>query len=304
MNMKNINFQYYIGGIKRSVASGDIDLIRFVDRISKPKDSTLKLLEDIAEASRVGDKVLKNNLKENLPFFTPAVRIKSGCNRRYSNIESFTGLAQLDFDGFENVDISIDCRDWLFNNNSEVVCAYLSPSGRGVKALVRITKVSCVDGFQGIYRALKKKYEVDYNIKQFDSAPLNAVLPLFYSYDPNVLYRDNATVFSDVVEKEVYVANEFVMIGEYEDRRVQGLVKAFFNRIGNIVDNGHYQFRNASLMLGSLSPHYVSRNDALEYISNAIRGNQYLSTAHPFETYYKTGVWALNKGGENPFYLD
>ena len=296
-------FQYYTGGIKATIPKGYVSLTSFLSKIRNPNPATLVLLGSISDASREGDKKTKTLLKNKLPFFTPSVIVEDGKPRRYENIASFTGLAPIDFDGFDNIDQANDCKHWLFEQNTEVICAYLSPSRLGVKALVLIPVCNEVEEFQDYYRGLTKKYRDDFHIKQFDTAPQNAILPLFYAYDKDVLIRDNAVTFVDKVLKPVYVPSEVVMNVESDKPRIDILVNKFFERCHNIVDNGHPQFRSACIMLGSLVPHYVNEIDALAYTESAIRSNGYMISKHPFETYYKTAKWAIDVGMKSPYTL-
>lgn len=295
-----MEFQYYIGGIKSVTPKGKLSLKQFLNKTKNPKKETTVLLKAIEVASGLGDKIAKNKLKEKLPYFTPSVIVKDGKARRYENIESFTGLAQLDFDGFDNVDTAIDMKNWLFNEYPQIICAYLSPSNKGVKALIKIPICKNVDEFQDYYRAISKHFKNDLSINQFDVAPQNAILPLFYSEDKNLLQRSDAIDWIDKIEKEIFVPIERQTL-ELKDKQMAGFVRKFFERIDLINDNGHPQFRSACLMLGSLTPHYISESEALTYCEQAIRTNSYLSNAHNFSTYFNTAKWCIKNS--NPYYV-
>ena len=295
-------FQFYIGGIRQSIPSGYISLDVFMDSIQYPKPNTLNLLEEIKTASLNDDKELKNKLKEKLPFFTPAVVVKDGKSRRYDNIESFTGLAQIDFDGFDSIDQANDCKHWLFENNQEIKCAYLSPSRLGVKALMRIPICKGVDEFQDYYRAITHFFKVECHVPNFDVAPQNAILPLYYAYDPDVLIREHAFVWTKRRYKEKYPIGDTTIIYDCNSPLGKSLINKFIDRVESITDNGHPQFRSACLMLGSLvGSGFLSQGDAEDLASKSISASPYLSNAHGHSTYNKTAVWAIERSKNSPY---
>ena len=295
-------FQYYIGGIRQSIPSGYVSLDGFIDAIKNPKQKTLNLLDEIKEASLNNDKELKNKLKEKLPFFTPAVIVKDGKSRRYENIDRFTGLAQIDFDGFDSVDQATDCKHWLFENSKQIKCAYLSPSKLGVKALMRVSVCKDVNEFQDHYRAITSFFKVECHVPHFDVAPQNAILPLYYSYDKDVLIRENALVWTKRIHKKKYVVKDSNIVYDCSSPLGKSLINKFIDRVEKITDNGHPQFRSACLMLGSLvGSGFLTQNDAEDLASKSIKSNSYLSDAHSHSTYNKTALWAIERSKNNPY---
>ena len=188
---------FYKNGIKNSFCDGYVSIDRFVEANRNPKPSIAKLLSDIKKASADNDKKLKTQLKEKLIFFTPSVIIPLEERRKYGNIESFTGMAQLDFDGLD-VEKAIEFKEFLFENYKEFYCVYLSPSKKGVKGIMRIPICKEVKEYQDYYRAIEEEFET---YDGFDPAPKNAVLPLYISHDVFIRYRENAKVWS--IKKEV-----------------------------------------------------------------------------------------------------
>jgi hypothetical protein len=245
---------------------------------------------------------LKNKLKEKLPFFTPAVIVKDGKSRRYENINTFTGLAQIDFDGFDSVDQATDCKHWLFDVSKEIKCAYLSPSKLGVKALMRVGMCKDVDEFQDYYRAITNFFKVECHVPHFDVAPQNAILPLYYSYDKNVLIRENPIVWNTKIYKKKYEAKVNDIVYDCDSPLGKSLINKFIDRVERITNNGHPQFRSACLMLGSLvGSGFLSQDEAENLASKSIKSNAYLSDAHSHSTYNKTAIWAIERSKNNPY---
>jgi len=182
-----IKLQYYIGGIFENKPKGMVDLETFIASHFNPKVSTIQLVDSIRLEGLKGDKKAKNALKEKLPFIVPPV-IVSG-RRQYSDIVSFTGICQLDFDG---VTEPFELKEYLFNKYEQFYCVYVSPSG-GVKGLMKIPICKDVEEYQEYYQGIIDEFEC---IDGFDPAPKNAVLPLFVSYDYFLLNRKNPSTWT------------------------------------------------------------------------------------------------------------
>lgn len=306
-----IKFQYYPGDITRPVPIGYITLKQFIDSHRNPTSKILDVFDKIETASMNGNQKLKNELKQNnLYYFTPSAIFKEGYNRRYSNIIRFTGLAQIDIDELES-DEALDLKHYIFDNYKEVYCAYVSPSRKGVKALIRIPIVKSVNEFKQYYQAI----ETEMNwIAGFDSAPKNLALPLFLSYDTDMLFRTNASVWSDKEElqpenlsnlksapppKQIVDGDESVYKSRAYFRKIT--LDIFKSKLEQINDNGHPQLRSASLVLGSrVGAGYLDQSDAEQFAEWCIRSNNYLQKG--IAGYVTTMKWSIRQGINNPKY--
>jgi len=302
---------YYIGGITKSSPSGTISLGQFVNSQIEPKDSIVSLFERIEEASKVGDKKLKGELKEQLPFFTVSAQFNG--RRKYDNIIEFNPIAQLDFDGLTEDEATL-FRDYLFNHYPQIVCSFLSPSRKGVKALIRIPKIDISKGidegikeYKAYYRAIESEFG---NYAGFDSAPKNLALPLFLSYDYFMVNRDFEEAEEwDVKEFEAdKLTQEFPLpIKPYKklksnDRNERRAYNTVRKAVESIVSSpGHYQLRSACLIFGTRSgAGYVDYQDAKREVENLVRRNAYLSKG--VNGYIKTALWGLEEGYKTPNY--
>lgn len=300
---------YYIGGITKTSPSGTVSLGQFINSQSEPKDSIVSLFLAIEEASKVGDKKLKVELKEQLPFFTVSAEFNG--RRKYDNIINFNPIAQLDFDGLKE-DEATGFRDYIFNHYPQIICSYLSPSRKGVKALIRIPKIDISNGIdEGIkeYKAYYKAIESEFsNYLGFDASPKNLALPLFLSYDYFMLYRDfKETEEWGIKEYEKdSLTQQFplpikpykkVKSNERNEARAYNTVR---KAVRNIVSSpGHYQLRTACLVFGTrCGAGYVDYQDAKQEVENLVRGNAYLSKG--VSGYIKTALWALEEGYKTP----
>lgn len=312
--MKNIVFPYYKGNIYEPFVEGYVSLDRFIDAHSDPTDTTWKLLSIINDAAINKDKTLKNNLKKQLHYFTPAVVIKIGTARRYENIIRFTGLVQIDIDGIELQDAK-DLKVYLFDNYKEFFCLYLSPSGMGVKGLIRIPIVKSVKEYKEYFQGIEDEFDW---IHGWDSAPKNPVLPLYISADRKILRRDNATVwtkkgelpdittYENLTDKIPIRASIDGDSSVYKSKSYYEKITLdiFKKRIDAIVDSdGHMRMRSACLVLGSrVGAGYISLGDADFFAEQVIRGNAYLNKG--IENYLKTMNWGITQGIKNPKYYE
>lgn len=305
-----IKFPYYKGHIKLTHAEGLVSLEQFIRAHKNPIQETRLLIEQIKKASELNDLKAKRILKQNLFTFTPAVKIEVGFGRKYANIVGWTGLMQLDFDKIETTAKAHDLKEYLFTTYQCVICSYMSPSGKGVKALIRTTVPRNIEHYRAIYKTIQKEFE---SISYFDTATKNAVLPLFLSYDEDIYYRDyDETVAWDledwIEEKKCNMSNQpptsFSKQNQdsseaqyYYDK----CIRIFTEKMYSISDNGHPQLRSACLILGSRAgAGYISLNEAMLLAENAVCSNSYFDKDR--RGYIDTSVWAVKEGYKSPKY--
>jgi len=306
-----MNISYYLGGIKQSQATGSVSLSQFIESQINPKEKVLSLFKKIEMAVEMKDRPLKVQLKESLPFFTVTANFSG--RRKYDNIVEFNPIAQLDFDGLTEEEAT-QFRDFVFEQYPQIVCAYLSPSRTGVKALIRIPKIDiaqgvndCVKEYKDYYRAIESEFG---NYKGFDAAPKNLVLPLYLSYDYFMPSREfETTQVWDLKELEAdSLTQEFPLpIKAYRklksnDNNELRAYRTVRKAIGSIIASpGHYQLRSACLIFGTrCGAGYVDINDARQEVENLVRSNAYLSKG--VKGYVTTALWGLEQGYLTPNY--
>ena len=273
------------------------------------------MLGEIQAAAENGDKERKNMWKAKLPFFTVGVKIKKGTRRRYVNIEEFTGYAQLDFDGFLSNEEALEFKQYLFEEYKQMYCVFLSPSGLGVKAIIKIPIVKTVDEYKTYYKALETEFNF---MPEFDPAPKNAVLPLYISEDENILSRANPetwtkheelvdqTKFENLTAKaptyQPKIGDETVYKSEAYYRKIS--MDIFQGKIDGIINqNGHGTLRSSSLVLGSRAgAGYLSIHEAMQHAEYCVKGNAYLNKG--LLNYLKTTRWGISQGFNKPKYYE
>jgi hypothetical protein len=297
VRMKNIKFQYYPGNIKKTTAIGYVDLFQFIRAHREPKKHLVDLFTQISYYESIGDKKTKAKLKERLYSFTPCVVIKN--KRSYSDILSFTGLLVLDFDHIHNAP---EFKEYLFHEYKYIIAAWLSPSKHGVKALVKIPVVNTIDEFKAYYYGIGNKMW-EYN--GFDGSGQNCVLPLFQSYDPDLLARDNPETWHIKGEKFNELNQDILMPPDPVEPKTENeaiIKKMIDTGMSKIDDNGHPQLRGLCIAIGGyVSNGYIGYFVALKHIQQAITYHKYLRKG--ISGYQKTVEWALNEGMKRPMHL-
>lgn len=306
---RDITFSYYSGNIFNSKAIGVTDLEYFIKAHKNPTEKTLHIIKLISSAVEKNDLKLKRALKQKLYTFTPSVFIELGNTRCYDNIEWWTGLMQIDFDGMETVEEAIDIKNHVFANNNSIVCAYLSPSGLGVKCLMRTLIPNDKYHYKALHQGMVNEFE---QYSYLDLATKNAMLPLFLSADVDILSRNYYDC--EIWNQEDWSKPDYVHLNDEENFKSnpikednsnynrEKVIRIITNRINNIIDNGHPQVRSTSLILGSrVAAGYIDKIDAEQLIINLILNNGYLKK--DVKGYVKTAVWAISQGMKVPKYF-
>lgn len=307
---KNVLIPYFQGNIRFTKCEGTVSLKRFIDAHKNPTKRTLDIINKISIANENKDNKLKRELKQLLYTFTPSVLFKVGVKRNYENISEWTGLMQLDFDKIEDSETASELKHLLFKTYPQIVCCWISPSGVGVKALMRIKVPQDSVEYKAMHLAVEKEME---QYCYFDVATKNAVLPLFLGRDYDILYRDfsECDEWTDKVEyvkihknlSEVKPTNYNPNFQKNTSERYYEsiTIKIFENKINAISDCGHPQLRSACLILGSRAgAGYIDINYAMTIASNAINSNEYLNKN--IKGYNETACWAINQGYSKPRY--
>ena len=290
--MKNIIFQYYPAAIDQPLPIGIINLERFIETVGNPSEKTRLIFGQIKAAAEAGDLKLKAELKAQLYAFTPCAFVKE--NRAYVSIINWTGLLALDFDKLE-IAYCIEFKQYLFDTYPFIIATWLSASKHGVRAFVKIPICHSVGEFKEYFNAIKKQFS-DYN--GFDASLINCILPMYLSYDPDILFRTDYTTwnrrFVPIVQPVIkqYIINDKTSL-------VEAITKS---AIDKITDAGHPILRAASYALGGyVGAGYLDKETALTIIENLIDSSSYLS--QKASNYKRTAKEMINKGEMAPLYL-
>ena len=254
--------------------------------------------EKIRQAEIDGDAATKAFYKQQLYYVVPAVYLNPEGHRSYEDIIEFNGVMPLDYDHLESPDVF---KKYLFEKHKEIIAAWLSSSGKGVRALVKIPTVYSVDDYKSLFWGATETFG---KYDGFDIALQNCVLPLFLSPDKDILIRndfDEWTTTGENPKELAYDESSNVFIGEVkrQDKTSKIVLKRIWKAIDKIEDNGHPQLRAAAFTLGGyVGGGFINRDYAIEQIHLMIESNAYLSQKPA--VYKKTAVDMIISGMKKP----
>jgi hypothetical protein len=299
--MKDIRHHYFSsfgGNIKDSHTIDTYTLSEMLREIKMPDQSVIDLVEKI-RSEQDADK--KARLKWQLKSWTPAVLCSK--RRRIDNIIGFSGLMPLDFDKLPSKEYAQDVREFLLKEYPWIYAVWLSSSGKGVRAIVRIPIVESTAEYKMIFDAVRHNHISAYEIiDYFDTAPKNAVLPLFQSYDPNLIFRYECEIFDERYTAPEPERKNYPPINETGDAERNRVARIAESGIGKIKDNGHPQLCRVCMALGGyVGGGYIDFNEAVDLMHTLIERNDYLSQKQ--SVYKVTAKQMIQYGSKNPLYL-
>tara|TARA_R110000744_G_scaffold375718_1_gene489383 strand:+ start:1978 stop:4398 length:2421 start_codon:yes stop_codon:yes gene_type:complete len=149
--------------------------------------------ESILAIRKLKDKSDRNDLKKNLP----AVCFSGEFPKRRDNaIMVHSGIICLDFDNFSTVARRKAIRESM-EADSYVMSVFTSPSGNGLKVLIKIPPI--IENHVKYFNALQDYWKLE----EFDTACKNISRVCYESYDPNIYVNYESEEWTEMVE-EVY----------------------------------------------------------------------------------------------------
>lgn len=137
-------------------------------------------------------KAERNELKKKLP----AVCFSGKFTKRAdSYLVEHSGLICLDFDGYTKSKDLLEDKENL-SKNKFVYSVFISPSGNGLKVLVKIPADS--DNHINYFNSLEKYFNSEY----FDKTSKNVSRVCYESYDPLIHVNENSSIWDTIEEPE------------------------------------------------------------------------------------------------------
>ena len=138
------------------------------------------------------DKSKRNLIKQSLP----AICFSGEFTKRNDNsLNQHSGLICLDFDGYSSNKELLQEKERLCKSKY-AYSVFVSPSGEGLKALVKIPKD--IANHKGYFLALQKHYDSP----NFDKTSKNVSRVCYESYDPLIHINELSSVWEEVEEEE------------------------------------------------------------------------------------------------------
>ena len=111
--------------------------------------------------------------------------------RSLAGIKEHSGLIILDFDKFDSFQDAIDFKNSI-SDDDYIFSSWISPSGKGVKALVKIPKE--IENHKEYFKSLKNYY----NHKNWDDSGSDVSRFCFESYDPDLYLNENSKLWDKI----------------------------------------------------------------------------------------------------------
>ena len=295
-------FHYYPANVYITKPLGVLTLKQLIESIRNPKPE-VKERFDLIRTEK--DKAKRDEYKSKLFAFTPSA-MTDGLGRSHDNIKSFTGLAVVEWDNIQNIEEAHYLKQYIFRNYKCCATTFLSPSGKGVKAIFKIPVAKDIDEYKEYYYGLEFELRdlIDVKVDLCNEKPLQL---LYLSYDPNILFREDPTEWTKKTWKTGCFKQVKVQIDsdkeptEESTRLVLHFVNKFIDRFEG--ENGHGLVVKASTTLGGyIAGGEISYEDAENYMFNLIETHWYLMKKGA--TYKKTALRFLLSGQNGPLTLD
>lgn len=175
------------------------------------------------------DKNKRNQLKSKLEYVTFCGTFTTRAN---SNIKQHSGLACLDFDEVPDLtDLRIDV-----NNDSYTFASFVSPSGNGLKVLVRIPLVDNNDDYQDYYIKLTEYYS---QYAKLDEGTKDIARATYLSYDDHLFLNDESEIFTDKFYRPVPVETKIVNIPITDSNQIAERLDKWFQKRWNSVNRNN-----------------------------------------------------------------
>lgn len=134
----------------------------------------------------------------------PAICFSGKFNKRNDDsLVEHSGLICLDFDKYKKRTDMYDDRE-IFCKSKYVYSVFVSPSGNGLKVLVKIP--SDASKHKNYFNALGKFF----NNSHFDTTSKNVSRVCYESYDPTIYINENSAVWEEVLEEDYSEVREGV----------------------------------------------------------------------------------------------
>ena len=166
----------------------DVHLI--LDRIKDGTGATKELVKKIRLEKNKSD---RNEMKKQLP----AICFSGRFNKRTdASLLEHSGLICLDFDGYQKQKELLQDKENI-SRNKYVFSVFISPSGNGLKVLVKIP--ADAENHTNYFNSLEKSF----NSLYFDKTSKNVSRVCYESYDPLIFINENSSVW-DIIEEPEY----------------------------------------------------------------------------------------------------
>lgn len=253
-------FNTTISVFKDLFKSKDVPFTLTLDEVySRIKKGNPILIEKINKIRTLNDKNEVDKLKNTLT----AIMFNGTFSDRTDNgLIEHSGMCILDFDKYPNDDIMKSEREKLIKDKYTLM-VFTSPSGKGLKALIRIPKSDKLE-----HKRRFNAYATYINSEYFDLKNCNISRVCFESYDPEIYINQYAEEFTEIEEEKgySYLEKPPVCILHDEQKKIDIIMK--FKRNKSFIEGE----RNAYIfdLAGQFCEYGISQSTTENFISNYV----------------------------------
>ena len=174
--------------------------------------------------------------------------------RGNSNLIEFSGFASLDYDKINDIDLLIQ----NVNKDKYTFASFLTPSGVGLKVLVKLPSLSSDIDYKSFYKELQNHYD---QYDKTDDSTKDISRASFVSYDPNLYINVDSEMFTDrfipkVIENK-QVAVKLDDLGDIANRLI-----TWFNKKWT---TGSERNNHLFMLSSAFNDYGVDKSIALQY---------------------------------------
>jgi len=273
--------EYKISVFKDLLKSKDVPYIVTLDKIYKRiKEGKSKQIVDFVRLAN--DKKEADKIKSTLPCILFAGEFSE---RNGNGLINHSGLMCVDFDKYPNDEVMLEHRA-LLERNPHIVLLFISPSGNGIKAVVKIPNAT-KETHPKYFTAFQKEFDFEY----WDKSCSNVDRVCYESYDPDIYINYDAIVFETqfidvgykVSEKSPLIPItdedkiiEKIMAFDWKTDFVEGERNAFiFNLAGMFCEYGISQYTAENYIFNNVVIGDFTESETKTTIKSAYKKRQF-----------------------------
>jgi len=252
--MKDKNVSVFKNLLKSKDVPYIVPLLKCLERIRVGKSKDI-----IDEIRNSGTKEEADLIKRNLPCILFSGEFKE---RNKNGLISHSGMMVVDFDKYPS-DAEMYDHLHLLKQNKTFLTLFISPSGKGIKGVVKIP-ISDKHSHEKYFKEFAKEFNYDY----FDKSNCNVDRVCFESYDPEIYINYDAETYEPTLVDEGYQVKDKVPLIPINDESViiDKIMKFNWSKDFREGERNSFVFDLA----GAFCEYGVSESTALGYIMNNV----------------------------------
>ena len=182
------------------------DALFYLDRI---RNGASKKTIDLVRAEL--DKNKKSKIKLQLPAITFAGTFTT---RAKDNLKKGSGLVILDFDKLKSFDLVLELK-YKLKNDKYIFSTWISPSGDGLKALIKIPTIESNDEYNNYYKSIISYFDwvnTHYGEGVIDTSGQDISRLCFESYDEDIYINIESELYVDFIDNSLVENNNIGVI--------------------------------------------------------------------------------------------